>query len=433
LRVIYAARPAGGKQFYVSLTPGIGNPQFLHEPGYTGIKPGDSGFQILAAFRFWNIIEYWFPDRDVLGENWDGVLRESLPKIALAKTSQAYRQELMALIARAHDTHANLWGSLDARPPVGPCLLPVNVRFIESRPVVASYLAVNAEKDTGLKRGDVIVDMDGVPMSDLVDRLAPYYAASNEAARLRDIGLSISRGQCGTVALHVRREKKELTLNAMRVPVSGLDLTAAGTHDLPGETFRLLSEDVAYMKMSSIKIADIPRYMDAAKAAKGLVIDLRNYPSEFAVFALGSLLVDRPTSFARFTIADLSNPGAFRWNEQPVALNPATPHYAGKVVILVDEVTQSQAEYTAMAFRSAPGAKVVGSTTAGADGNVSDIPLPGGLRSMISGLGVFYADKRPTQRIGIVPDVEVKPSIAGIAAGRDEVLEEAVRQILAGN
>jgi C-terminal processing protease CtpA/Prc len=56
---------------------------------------------------------------------------------------------------------------------------------------------------------------------------------------------------------------------------------------------------------------------------------------------------------------------------------------------LIDEVSVSQAEYTSMAFRAAPNATVVGSTTAGADGNVSPIPLPGGLRSMISGIGVF--------------------------------------------
>ena len=56
--------------------------------------------------------------------------------------------------------------------------------------------------------------------------------------------------------------------------------------------------------------------------------------------------------------------------------------------------------------------------------------LPGGLRTAISGIGVFYPDKRPTQRIGIVPDVEVRPTIAGIRAGRDEVLEEGLRQIL---
>src|SRR5206468_7886547 len=95
-----------------------------------------------------------------------------------------------------------------------------------------------------------------------------------------------------------------------------------------------------------------------------------------------------------------------------------------------DEASQSQAEYTAMAFRSAPQSVVVGSMTAGADGNVSEIALPGGHRTMISGIGVFYPDKRPTQRVGIVPDIEVKPTIEGIRAGRDEVLEAALSQIL---
>ena len=160
-----------------------------------------------------------------------------------------------------------------------------------------------------------------------------------------------------------------------------------------------------------------------------MILDIRNYPAEFVVFALGSLLVEQPTPFARFTAGDLGNPGAFKWAAQ-TSLTPQPPHYSGKVVVLVDETSLSQAEYTAMAFRAAPQAIVVGSTTAGADGNVSQISLPGGLRTAISGIGVFYPDKRPTQRIGIVPDVEIRPTIDGIRAGRDEVLEEGVRQIL---
>jgi C-terminal processing protease CtpA/Prc len=192
----------------------------------------------------------------------------------------------------------------------------------------------------------------------------------------------------------------------------------------------LLSDQVAYLKLSSVQAAEAANYVNRARGTRGLVIDIRNYPSEFMVFALGSLLVDRPTPFARFTTGVLDSPGAFRWRGEPLTLSPKQPHYSGKVVVVVDEVSQSQAEYTAMAFRAAPQAVVVGSTTAGADGNVSQVMLPGGLSTMISGIGVFYPDKKPTQRIGIVPDVEVRPTIAGIRAGRDEVLEEALRQIL---
>ncbi len=137
----------------------------------------------------------------------------------------------------------------------------------------------------------------------------------------------------------------------------------------------------------------------------------------------------QPTPFVRFTAGQLSNPGAFAWGD-PVSLQPLAPRFTGTLVILLDETTQSQAEYTAMAFRAAPGAIVVGSTTAGADGNVSEIPLPGGVVTMISGIGVFYPDGRPTQRVGIVPDLVVKPTIAGIRAGRDEVLEAGVGRAL---
>jgi C-terminal processing protease CtpA/Prc len=76
---------------------------------------------------------------------------------------------------------------------------------------------------------------------------------------------------------------------------------------------------------------------------------------------------------------------------------------------------------------------VIGSTTAGADGNVSTVPLPGNLSSYISGIGVFYPDNRPTQRVGIIPDIIVTPTIEGIRASRDELIEEAIRQITSSN
>lgn len=58
------------------------------------------------------------------------------------------------------------------------------------------------------------------------------------------------------------------------------------------------------------------------------------------------------------------------------------------------------------------------------------VVLPGGLRSAISGIGVFYPDRRQTQRVGIIPDLVVRPTIAGIREGRDEVLEAGVSRAL---
>lgn len=428
LQNTYRNRPAKNAQFYVSFVQGVGNPVFENEPAYGRIHLPDAGYQILALFRYWNMVEYWFPDRNVIGEDWDAVLTEFLPRIALAKTRDQYQLEMMQLIARVHDTHANLWSSLAVRPPVGACQLPVDIRFVEGQAVVASYLNAELGKATGLQPGDVIEQLDGADVSKLVKDWTPYYAASNDPTRLRDIGRSMTHGDCAKpIALGVRRGSETLALKADRLTMKQIG-PLPFSHDLAGDTFRLLSKDVAYLKLSTVKAADVPRYIDSAAGTKGMVIDIRNYPSEFVVFALGQLLVDKPSQFVSFTRGDPANPGAFHFRP-PISLQPRQPHYAGKVVILVDEISQSQAEYTTMAFRSA-GAAVVGSTTAGADGNVSQIPLPGGLNTMFSGLGVFYPDQRPTQRVGILPDLEVKPTIEGIRAGRDEVLEAAIRRIL---
>ena len=82
-----------------------------------------------------------------------------------------------------------------------------------------------------------------------------------------------------------------------------------------------------------------------------------------------------------------------------------------------------------MAFSKCPDVRVIGSKTAGADGNVSLIVLPGGIHTMISGIGVFYPDGGQTQRVGVRIDEIVEPTIEGIKAGRDEVLERAIEII----
>ena len=418
LESIYTNRT--GKQFYVSLEPSVNNPYFEHEPGYPQITFPDSGYQLLALFRWWNILQYWAPDREVSEQNWIAVLADFIPRFAFAKDKTAYQLALFELIAKANDTHANLWSSLAARPPIGECRLPATLRFIGDKLVV--YRVDSA--DTVFQAGDIIDILDGSSVASLVERWAVYYADSNEAARHRDLAASLTRGGCGPVSVSITRNNQSLQIPAARTH----GRQTSGTHDLAGDTFRLLTPQVAYIKLSSIKAADLPSYFEKAKDAKGMIVDIRNYPTEFMPFAMGAYLATKPTPFVAFTSADLANPGAFHFSDGPI-IEPGPVHFSGRIVILVDETTQSQAEYTAMALRAMPGAVVAGSTTAGADGNVSSISLPGELNTMISGLGIFYPDHRPTQRIGIVPDIFVIPTIQGLAAGRDEVVETAIHFI----
>jgi len=426
LKRVHAAR-AVGSQFYVESHVGVGNPKFLHEDSYSQFEFPDAGYRLLALFRLWNIIDNWFPYRDVMGENWDAVLAEFVPRFVKCRTHELYDRELLALITRVNDTHANLWSHVFARPPYGDCQLPVAVRFVDDQAVVWRYLDPIGGLMSRLIPGDVIEAVDGTSVDELVAEWAPYYAASNEPTRRRDMGRALTIGIEGPCRLKILRDGVRMEVDSKRSRRTAFNHRLL--HDREGPAFQILPSGIAYLKLSEVNAGHCRDYIAKAMDTPGFIIDIRNYPSNFVPFALGGHLVAEPTDFVRFTTADLSNPGTFTWTD-PLTIEPLEPHFEGPVAILVDESSQSQAEYTAMALRTAPDAVVIGSTTAGADGDVSKIPLPGGRSSMISGIGIFYPDKTPTQRVGIVPDLEVVPTVAGFRDGRDEVLEAAVQHIL---
>jgi C-terminal processing protease CtpA/Prc len=173
----------------------------------------------------------------------------------------------------------------------------------------------------------------------------------------------------------------------------------------------------------------LPKIMEQVSKTKGLIIDFRCYPKDFTVFTLSAYLLPEEKAFVKFTNGSLNTPGLFSFVDGPKVGGANPNYYKGKVVIIINATTQSSAEYHTMAFRVAPRVTVIGSTTAAADGNVSRIHLPGNIMTSISGIGVYYPDGTETQRVGIVPDIEIKPTIKGIRAGRDELLEKAIEVI----
>ena len=420
-----------GPNYYVRSAPNVGNPLFLHEEAYAQPATPDAGLRLLALYRYWNMIVYFFPYRYAIGEDWQQVLPEFIPQFAAARTDEQYRLVALAIIARIHDTHANVYGSDKILAAYkGTLYAPVQVRFVEGQAVVTGYFHETLGPATGLLKGDVVLQVDGAKVADMVKARQPLTPASNEPTQLRNIARDLLRGPTDKATLLVRRAGRDFPVTIARVPAAQLNLLLNnGTPDPKAPFFQLLPDNVGYLSLGTVKQAELPEAMAKLQHTKGLIIDIRNYPAEFVVFSLTKYLSAKPVPFVRFSEPQPTYPGVFV--HSTVLSVPGTKEapYAGQVVILVNELSQSQSEYTTMALRAVPGAKVVGSTTAGADGNVSTIILPGNISTMISGLGVYYPDGRETQRVGIVPDVVVQPTIAGIQAGRDEVLEQAVKLI----
>jgi C-terminal processing protease CtpA/Prc len=98
-------------------------------------------------------------------------------------------------------------------------------------------------------------------------------------------------------------------------------------------------------------------------------------------------------------------------------------------VMLIDPWAISQAEHTCLLFAAATDVTFIGSPTNGANGDVTNMVLPGNLVVSFTGQEVRFPDGRQLQRVGVQPPIIVRPTIAGIRAGRDEVLEAAIEHL----
>ncbi|WP_353103952.1 S41 family peptidase [Myroides odoratus] len=418
-----------GEHYYVGLEPNAENPRFTNEKTYDNMPYPDDGYRLLAVYKYWNMIEYFFPNKHLTDKTWGLVLKEYIPKFLEAKNELEYELAAIQLIGEIQDTHANLWGGGDKfYEAQGGNFAPFKVRFIEGQLVVVDYYNPELAEEAQVKIGDVITHINGETIDSLINRLRSYYPASNEAARLRDIAENVLRSSNSYVSISYQTEGQTKQIDVVLYPKGKLNRYHWYKVDEQQRSFKLLNDNIGYVTLANIKVEDMPEIKRAFKDTKGIIVDIRNYPSAFAVFDLGGWFVDKATPFVKFTKVDINNPGAF--NFTPLYEIPKDEEqYKGKLVVLINEYSQSQAEYTAMAFRAGKNTTIVGSTTAGADGNVSSFYLPGGLSTMISGIGVYYPDGTETQRVGIVPDVVVQPTIQGIKEGQDEVLEKAIELI----
>ena len=217
--------------------------------------------------------------------------------------------------------------------------------------------------------------------------------------------------------------------------VRELELTRSPDFELTGRTgplFRVLPGNIGYADLGRLPASQVDAMFDRLRDTRAIIFDMRGYPFGTAwPIAPRLTRADMPVA-ARFARPNPMSPDTTE--RTTVEFTQALDHtdkwrYLKPTVMLIDERTLSQAEHTGLFLEAANGTRFIGSPTTGANGDVTVIALPGRVTMSFTGQAVRHADGRQLQRIGLVPDVPVRPTIAGVRAGRDEVLERAVRYL----
>ncbi|MFA0960893.1 S41 family peptidase [Roseivirga sp. BDSF3-8] len=391
----------------------------------------DEGHRLLAAAKIWTVIHYFFAYQDLMTKDWDKVLREYIPRFVSASDSLGYHMAVAAMYTNIEDGHG-FAGSKTLNAYLGPAAPPIKVRYIEGQPVIVDLLPDSLYKHTEVNIGDIVLAVDGEAISDRFERYATLTASSNDAYLRGRVAHVLLNGQDGTEASLViqKADGRTARVSLRRDASYNRMLWQLGNGRNEQPIIRLINKDIGYADLDRLTKEMVDSMFDVLRDTKAIIFDMRGYPKGTA-WSIAPYLTEKngvyAASFRRYSPMKISvgGTGHQTFFDQPIPPSKGG-RYKGKTVMLIDERTMSQAEHTGLFLEAANGTTFIGSQTAGANGDVTKFRVPGNIILAFTGHDVRHIDGRQLQKIGLVPDIEVKPTIGGIRAGKDEVLQKAI-------
>lgn len=384
----------------------------------------DETFRLLVAFRYWNIIRYFNPNNKLMDTSWDSSLVAFIPRFIDAGDETSYHLTLLEFITKIDDTHASSSGSAVTYGYFGYYFPNFKIETIENKLIVTNIAGAS-----NLHIGDIIIAINDISADTLRKQLVKYIPHSNPAALNRDMNtLLISGVPSSVINLTIERAGASMSVQAKRT-MSGSayynNVYYVNTK-LPVAK-KYPAHKTGYMNLGNIEDeSNLYDIYDSVGDFENLIFDIRNYPNFSVPYTdFFADISDDNRDFCLLTIPSVTFPGVLSSIEASSFGSGADP-YPGKIYVLVDENTQSAAEFSTMALQSMPNVVVVGSQTAGADGNITRLVLPGNFYTYFSTLQPIYPDGTIAQRMGVKIDVPVTRTINGVLTGKDEILENAL-------
>ena len=409
-----------GKHFYARpKSKQVGNLELHNEVAQVDFDWSNQNHRLLIAFKYWNFIEYFFPYKYQTDIPWSEVLKQVIPEFKKASKESEFQKAFAHLLVQINDGHG--YYNFTKKPR----WIPNHIEYIEGQFVVNRNWTDSIAQFSDLKKGDILLRLDGVSMKELESKRMVLQYGSNDMAKKMRIALyfGLADGQ-ESLTYTVQRDSDTLEIRVPTFQVKEFNRAKKAP-----VKWRIDKDSIGYVNMGQITVKEALKAMEELKNTKGIIFDVRNYPKG-TLYAITRSLIPEQREFFKVVRPDYNYPGKFYWDTgRPVGLKKPKHVYTGKVIILANEWTQSHAEFTVMALQTADDALTIGSQTAGADGNICRVDLGDGLVTAFSGIGIFYPDGTETQRKGVKIDMIVRPTISGIREGKDEVLQTAIALI----
>ena len=388
----------------------------------------DESHRLLELFTHWNIINYFNPYNYIQNQPWDSTLYQNVLNIDSAANDVAFFTAFKKIASNMDDEHVQGF-TFDnySYSPLSGWYAPDNLalKYIPGKYVVVKSGVI------GLTIGDEIISINGLTTSEWEDSLRPYFSTGDSASfhsYMETFMIDEAYGDPIAITYYD-------SLNNIQTISTVCESFFHNINYYPNDTlanaqWRYWGNcNIGYVNAGKMQDAgsDVSTMYSALQNTNAIIFDIRNYPASNAVFDLGNqyLYPLGATPCTKQMMPNVDYPGTYYWSYQYAYPGNANP-YTGKVIVLFNEQTESEAEFASMILGELPNSVKIGSQTDGTDGDITYYNLSQQMGTGFTSMGWFYPNGDSTERVGIIPDILIYPTQAGIRAGRDEVLEKAL-------
>lgn len=396
--------------------------------------------RVAGLSKVWAETKFNFANFDLVPElDWDATYLQFLPRVRAAADTVTYYRELQRFIAQLHDGHSNVYPPPEA-VDLAYAVPGLSTLYLQGRVIVRSVFDPRLQK-LGIVPGWEIVTVEGQPVATWAqEKVVPYISCSTEQDKLsRTYERFLLAGDAAAAVkvgfLDARGAKHELAVP--RLPKKERD--ALAPNGAPFE-WKLLPGNIALVELRSFgddraAAAFEANFEEIAKAS-AIIFDLRENGGGNSGVGQRILtsLTDKPFRTTAWRTRDYRpavrawGGGEGTWNNAPNELAPSgARHYAKPVVVLISARTYSAAEDFAAVFDIMKRGRIVGEPSGGSTGQPLSIRLPGGGTARICTKRDTYPDGKEYVGVGVIPQVIAKQTVADFRAGRDTVLEAALK------
>lgn len=378
----------------------------------------------------WGVFQHFYPYFDQVGADWPGALRRGLTSAAAGPDADSYVRTLRHLLAELQDGHAMV-----RNPSINPSL-----RFAFQWDWIEGHLVITSVEEGathGMTVGDRVLTINGRPVEAALAEIESLTsAATPQWHLLRSLG-ELAGGQPGgtatlTVQPHAGGPVRTVTVAYTAPFGSSLGIGGFGSPTDPRpEQIAELRPGIFYVDLTRITDDDFNAAIDQLAAADGVVFDMRGYPFTLFTDTVFDHLIAKPVTSNWFNIPIVTRPDGqgWRWDYQYLFMTPEAPRITGRIAFLIDGRILSFAETLMGIVEGEHLGALVGGPTAGTNGGMNPFDVAGGHTLRWTGMDVRKKDGSPHHGVGIQPTVPAGRTLAGVIAGRDEVLEKGIEVV----